>query len=453
MAAASEVRKVTDRFIIASNGVYGTTCVRSGCMPSKVLIQAAAEFHEGRKSRASDSKAVLTRVRAMRDDFLKYSLESTERYRPFIIEGRAHFHTPGEIEVQGKRYEVSAAVLATGSSPIVPDGCAKLNAPIITSDTLFDLEELPSELAMLGLNVLGAEMGQALSRLGCRITAHHDASMVGGLSDPEISRLALEILREEMEIVIHEEFCDATWENLNHHPVFVAQSRKANLEKMGLEPMNICKPGEPVTDYDPHTMQVRDLPLFVAGDVKLGRSILHEARDEGRIAGYNAARKSPARFKRRTPLQITHTDPAIAVVGTAWNELAAGQYVIGRADYKNQGRARIMGMNKGMLHVYAHARTGRLLGAEMMAPEGEHLAHLVAWLIDRQTTVSQALHLPFYHPTVEEGLRSALEDAADQMGLDSLSSQGLSFMDSDDAQRTGDRESPSSHQIRKSCAK
>ena len=67
--------------------------------------------------------------------------------------------------------------------------------------------------------------------------------------------------------------------------------------------------------------------------------------------------------------------------------------------------------NKGLAHVYADARTGRLLGAEMIGPDAEHLGHLLAWAVQLELTVAQALALPFYHPVVEEGLRTALRDA------------------------------------------
>ena len=67
--------------------------------------------------------------------------------------------------------------------------------------------------------------------------------------------------------------------------------------------------------------------------------------------------------------------------------------------------------NAGLLHVYADIATGRLLGAEMIGPDAEHIGHLLAWSIQAEWTVAQALAMPFYHPVVEEGLRTALRDA------------------------------------------
>ena len=78
--------------------------------------------------------------------------------------------------------------------------------------------------------------------------------------------------------------------------------------------------------------------------------------------------------------------------------------------FEDQGRSRVMGRNQGALHVYGEVGTGRFLGAEMLGPAAEHLGHLLAWSAQRGDTVQQMLDSPFYHPVVEEGLRSALRE-------------------------------------------
>jgi dihydrolipoamide dehydrogenase len=78
--------------------------------------------------------------------------------------------------------------------------------------------------------------------------------------------------------------------------------------------------------------------------------------------------------------------------------------------FEDQGRARVLLKNKGLLNVYADLATGRFLGAEMLAPAAEHLAHLLAWARQNKMTVTQMLEMPFYHPVIEEGLRTALRD-------------------------------------------
>ena len=159
-------------------------------------------------------------------------------------------------------------------------------------------------------------------------------------------------------------------------------------------------------------MQCGISPIFIAGDAGDDLPILHEAADEGRIAGENAARFPDVReAPRRTPLAVVFSDPQLAVVGARHADLPPGTFVTGEVSFEDQGRSRVMLRNTGLLHVYADIATGRLVGAEMIGPDAEHLGHLLAWSIQAEFTVERTLAMPFYHPVVEEGLRTALRDA------------------------------------------
>lgn len=93
------------------------------------------------------------------------------------------------------------------------------------------------------------------------------------------------------------------------------------------------------------------------------------------------------------------------------------EFEIGSASFEDHGRARVMGVNKGTLHVYGEKDTGRLLGAEMIGPDAEHLVHLVAWSIASNETVSDVFEKPFYHPVLEEDLRTGLRDLNRALGF------------------------------------
>lgn len=436
LAAASEVRKVTDSFRIISNGVTGTTCARTGCMPAVTFIEASLLYHQRHKWQrcgihskedcSINMQEMLIFIRNQREHFLTYAHKQTDSYREHLVEGDVWFLSPSDVKVNDDIYRARRVVLATGSSPIIPSYCHGFEDFILTSDTLFEQETLPASIGVLGLDMLGTEMAQAFSRLGIKVTAVYEGALIGGLSDRVINAYAALTLAEEMTLNLNQKPILRRGGDrliLNDMPVeklFVAMDRKANLENMGLEACGVILPGQPVMDFDPHTMQVRDLPIFVAGDVKPGRSLLHNAADEGRIAGYNAARRGITHFQRRTGLQITHSCPTMAVAGMPWENLPPDAYVIGEASYENQGRAVMSGTAQGLIHIYVSKASGILLGAEMFAPEGEHLAHMLAWLIDREVTVNDALHFPFYHPSIEEGLRTALENAAEKLGHKSV---------------------------------
>ena len=144
--------------------------------------------------------------------------------------------------------------------------------------------------------------------------------------------------------------------------------------------------------------------------------VLHEARDTGRIAGANAAGLTAEPMPRAVPLSVMFCEPQIALVGETRRELEGREadFVVGGVDWSGQGRARMIDEATGRLNVYVDVESGQVLGAEMFAPRAEHLAHLVGLAMTAGLTVTDILRMPVYHPTLEEGLKTALEDADDK---------------------------------------
>lgn len=435
LSALAAVRKQTDDYLLINDGAWGTMCARVGCMPSKALIEAANAYHrrhfmktvgvDGTQSLSIDRSAVLQHARALRDDFVAGVVKGT-RDDPRAIDGRARFVDPQTLNVNGERLEVGRTIIATGSRPIVPAAWQRLGDKVLTTDTLFEQLSLPPRMAVIGLGGVGAEMAQALARLGIEVHGFDAAARIAGLSDPAVNRALVEALRGEFTLQLDAQArledggdglrIDAGGEGLLVDRALVALGRKPNLDGLGLETLGIELDEHGMPSFDERTMQVGDLPVFIAGDVNARRPLLHEASDDGYIAGCNALRDQPECFERRPPLAIAFTDPNVAIVGRAHADLPAGQAVTGAVDFSNQGRARISGDNRGCLRVYAEKASGRLLGAELCAPHGEHLAHLLALAVQRKLSVQDLLRTPFYHPVVEEGLRSALRDAAGKLG-------------------------------------
>ncbi len=171
--------------------------------------------------------------------------------------------------------------------------------------------------------------------------------------------------------------------------------------------------------FNPATMQCGDSHIFIAGDVNNELLILHEASDEGRIAGKNAATfpEHQPGF-RRTPLFVVFCDPQMAIAGSSYLQLKnTGQdFVTGSVSFEDQGRSRVMRVNQGGLRVYFDPKTSRLLGSEIFGPRAENLGHLLAWACQQNLNIDELLDMPFYHPVIEEGLRTALRDAKGKMG-------------------------------------
>jgi dihydrolipoamide dehydrogenase len=196
--------------------------------------------------------------------------------------------------------------------------------------------------------------------------------------------------------------------------ILVSLGRRPNVQHLGLETLGVELDEHGLPPVDPYTMQVGGLPIFMAGDVNGHKALLHEAADEGHIAGINATRTDPIVFARRTPLAIVFTDPGIAMVGKRF-ESEDSNMLVGEVDFHHQGRAQAGQCDRGILRIYAEPESGRLLGAEMCAPAAEHLAHLLALAVERSLNVQDMLRLPFYHPVLEEGVHIALRGLAAQL--------------------------------------
>lgn len=435
LAALREVRKRTPRFAIVNDGPWGTVCARVGCMPSKLLIEAANAFHRrhafeafgirGAAGLALDQVAALQRLRRLRDDFVASTLQTTQALGDRAISGRARLLGADRLAVGKRTLRARAIILATGSRPIMPASWHPLRHLLLTTDTLFEQESLPARMAVIGMGPIGAEMAQALSRFGVDIAAFGRAANVAGLSDPETDRVARLLLAREFPLHLGAKAdLEAAGDGVRVHSatasvmvdrVLVALGRRPNVDDIGLEALDVELDEDGLPPVDPHTMQIADLPVFLAGDANRERPLLHEAADGGHIAGINATRPVPVRFKRRTPLAIVFTEPGIAVVGSSLRMLSGRKILSGEVRFEKQGRARAAQRNTGIMRLYAEPDTGRLLGAELCAPAGEHMAHLLALAIDRALTVRDLLRLPFYHPVLEEGLRTAVRDLAAQL--------------------------------------
>ena len=202
-----------------------------------------------------------------------------------------------------------------------------------------------------------------------------------------------------------------------------ATGRRPNLDGLNLEntDLNLNELGVPI--FDSFTLQTSVPEIFIAGDVNNELPLLHEAADEGRIAGANAGRFPEVRVgQRRSPIGVIFSDPQIAMVGLSYAQATeryqdCGCIEVGEVSFEDQGRSRVMAQNFGLLRVYGAHGTGQFLGAEMIGPAAEHLAHLLAWAHQNKMTISEMLDMPFYHPVIEEGVRTALRDLRAKLHL------------------------------------
>ncbi|HFB9088326.1 TPA: dihydrolipoyl dehydrogenase [Neisseria gonorrhoeae] len=444
MGAFRNARLHSDNVYLIENNVFGTTCARVGCMPSKLLIAAAEARHHAlhtdpfgvhldKDGIVVNGEEVMRRVKSERDRFVGFVVTDVEEWpADKRIMGSAKFIDEHTVQIDDHiQIAAKSFVIATGSRPVILPQWQSLGDRLIINDDVFSWDTLPKRVAVFGPGVIGLELGQALHRLGVKVEIFGLGGIIGGISDPVVSDEAKAVFGEELKLHLDaktEVKLDADgnvevhWEQDGEKGVFVAEymlaavGRRPNVDNIGLENINIDKDARGVPVADPLTMQTSIPHIFIAGDASNQLPLLHEAADQGKIAGDNAGRyPNIGSGLRRSTIGVVFTSPQIGFVGLKYAQVAAqyqaDEFVIGEVSFKNQGRSRVMLVNKGHMRLYAEKATGRFIGAEIVGPAAEHLAHLLAWAHQMKMTVPQMLDMPFYHPVIEEGLRTALRDA------------------------------------------
>jgi dihydrolipoamide dehydrogenase len=441
MGAYRAARKHTDSILLIEGGAYGTTCARVGCMPSKLLIAAAQAAHQARHTEPFgvhvagvivDGAAVMARVTRERNRFVGFVLESVEAIpQGNRLKAMAHFQDANTLVTeQGQLIHAQRVVIATGSIPVLPPTLRELSAHLLTNESIFDLPTLPKSLAVFGPGVLGMELAQAMSRLGVSVKVFGVGGGIAGIHDPEILDYANKVFNEEFYldasaqvesvkesatgIDVHYLNRDDTWQTEQFDYVLAATGRAPDVAGLALKNTGFQLNDLGVPLFDRYTGQCGNSPIFIAGDASNEIPLLHEAADQGRIAGDNAGRYPDVRpGLRRTPMSVVFTDAQVASVGLTLDQLNqhfTHRFAVGVLPFEDQGRSRVMLRNKGLLKVYAEHGSGLFLGAEMFGPAAEHIGHLLAWAAQKRMTVGEMLEMPFYHPVIEEGLRTALRD-------------------------------------------
>ncbi|EOG6955510.1 dihydrolipoyl dehydrogenase [Yersinia ruckeri] len=441
----------TPNVVMIEGGEYGTTCARVGCMPSKLLIAAAEAVHAIEKApgfgvypqgeTVINGREVMDRVKRERDRFVGFVLEGVDSIPAADkIQGYARFIDDNTLQIDDHtRIVAQRIVIATGSRPSWPTPWNELGDRLIVNDNVFNWDDLPESVAVFGPGVIGLELGQALHRLGVKVKMFGVGGAVGPLTDSVVREYAAKTLREEFyldpdvkidlmqregnKVFIRYQGLDEKPQEIMVDYVLAATGRRPNVDKLGLENTNLVLDERGVPKADRLTMQTSAPHIFIAGDASNQLPLLHEASDQARIAGVNAGSfPEVVPGLRRSPISVVFSDPQIAMIGSTFRELSqkfsvCGCFDVGEVSFENQGRSRVMLRNKGILRVYGEQGTGRFLGAEMIGPGAEHIAHLLAWAHQQQMTVDQMLDMPFYHPVIEEGLRTALRDLQSKLKL------------------------------------
>lgn len=451
-AAAEEAsRQGLSTAIVQGSREFGGLCIQRGCMPSKILLEAANRFREtGEAPRFGvhpgkgnfSAREIIARKRRLVGEFADERKKEIEETSCEVLLGRAKFVDPHTLEIspldggEGKTRLIGArAVLIATGSYIKVDGIEGLeDAGVLTSDTLLDDEHIPISIVILGAGPVGLEAAHYYRSLGSEVTVVNGAEQILPRADADISESLEKALGERGTRFV----CDAkilavgrtaaggksvryeqegTERSVEAAEILYAIGRHPCSEGLALEEISVER------DERGHvkTLPMQQTPahphIFVAGDVAGPYEILHLAVRQGEVAGRNAARHlhgADAEMEKmdyRLKMSAVFTEPEMATVGLSEEEAHEQKEDFHAATYpfEELGRAIVEGETAGLAKLIAERGTNRLLGASLVGPRAAELIHEIAAVMYYRGTADDLLAIPHYHPTLSEIWTSVAE--------------------------------------------
>jgi mercuric reductase len=433
IAAAEEGAQV----VLIGHGTIGGTCVNVGCVPSKALIRAAGTLHAAKaanrfdgiaaSARVTDWRAVVRQKQDLVDELrqAKYADLLPAYNSVAYLEGEAMFSDDGTLTVNGNAIGAKKIIIATGARPALPSIEGIEAVPCLTSTTALELETLPETLLVIGAGYIGAEIAQMFARAGVKVTIVSRRGLLPE-AEPEIGAALTGYFRDEgIEVVsgITYERIDATADavsltvrdkgverRISAERVLVATGRAPNIERLNLSAAGIEISGNKGVKVDAQMRSSRD-GVYAAGDVTGRDQFVYMAAYGAKIAAKNALNGNSLSYDNAAMPAVVFTDPQIASVGLTEAQ-ARQQGIDARSSVltlDNVPRALAARDTRGLIKLVADARTKKLLGAHILAPEGADSIQTAAMALKAGMTYEDLAATIFPYLTTVEGLKLAAQ--------------------------------------------
>ena len=398
--------------LLFEKGRMGGDCLNYGCVPSKATIAAAhaasafrnaGRFGIAPESPKVDPAALRRHVQGVIAAIAPH--DSVERFEGLgvrVVQAPARFVGRRLLEGGGVRVRARWIVLATGSRPVVPPVPGLDRVAFLTNETIFDLEETPAHLLVLGGGPVGIELAQAHRRLGAEVTVVQRGPILPRDDGDAAALIRARLIGEGVRLHEHADVTEASGgpgaialhfeaggrrETVEGTHLLVAAGRQPDLESLDLDAGSIAWTPEGVTVDG--RLRASDKRVLAVGDVAGGLRFTHVAGYHAGIAIRNALFRLPARADTTAAPWVTYTDPELAHVGMteamARNAFGKKARVL-RHDFTENDRARAERDTEGFVKAMV-GPGGRVLGATIAGPHAGEL--IQPWVL----AVSQKLRI------------------------------------------------------------
>ncbi len=438
-AFACAIRAAEDgaRVTMIESDTLGGTCVNVGCVPSKIAIRAAHLAHLmrnnpfkgiARATPAIDRPKLVAQQQARVEELRQAKYQNILNTNPNInlIKGRARFQDSQTLAISRadgteKIVVVDRILIATGASPTVPPVPGLPETPYWTSTEALVAERIPEHLIVLGGSVVGLELGQAFLRLGSRVTVVELMPRLLPREDEDIGRELKNILEQEgMRILTcvqtkavrhaHHAFeVELGGETLEGDALLVATGRRPNTAELALDKAGVKTEKNGMIVIDNH-LRTSVEHIYAAGDCTNQPQFVYVAAAAGTCAAVNM-RGGEATLDLSAMPAVVFTDPQVATVGLSEQQameqgLAAESRTL---TLDNVPRALANFDTRGFIKLVAERKTGRLLGAQILAAEGGEIIQSVALALRARMTIQELADQLFPYLTMVEGIKLAAQ--------------------------------------------
>lgn len=435
-AAAMKASELGNQVLMINDGLpIGGTCVNVGCVPSKTLIRTAEAYHNTKHTpfgniqtngATLDFKAAITQKQELVDSLRSSKYLDIIQDDPHIrvINGHARVSGKNTVLVNGETHTAQYILIATGSSPVIPDIPGLDKVSYLTNDTLYELENLPEHIIIIGGRYIALESAQMLARLGSKVTLLQRSNRILPDEMPDITETLTDYLKEEGidvktgvtlqsvttsgdRIIVRATVGDDE-EVLEGTHLFIATGRKGNTKHLGLEELGIELFGKDFIHTD-DVLKTTVPNIFAAGDVTGQHLFVYAAAYEGSLAVENMFGNTLT-AKNYHPLPwVIFTDPQVAGVGhDETSALAVGiEYDVSVLPLSEVPRSLAARNTKGFIKLLRNKTDDTLIGARILASEGSELLMEVSLAMKYGIKVNEIKHM--FHPylTLSEGIKLA----------------------------------------------
>lgn len=419
---------------------FGGECLHTGCVPSKALIASAAAAHAARRSAGLgvtasevhvDFPAVMKHVHSAIHDIEPVdSPETLNRDGIHTLTGRARFDGPRSVVVDGARIAFRDALIAAGSTPVHTSVAGEASIDILTNETFWDLDELPSRLLVQGGGAIGCEIAQAMVRLGCQVTLIHRGDRLLPKEDAAASAVVLAALRADgvdvrLSTTVSSfdsvgapspsgtaRLSDGT--QVAFDRALAALGRRVDTAGLGLPAAGVTLDRRGAVDVDA-SLRTSNPRVRAAGDVTPLPRFTHTAGMYGSVAATNAVLGLSRKIDADVVPRVTFTSPEVGAVGVSPADASArGMHVITQ-QHSHLDRAIADGHTDGFTNIVVDRR-GRVTGAVIVGPRaGESLAEYTVAVKTRMNVRTLATTMHAYPTYSDAGWNAVVKEA--QRGL------------------------------------